>query len=253
MDNNNIPMSVGRIMRSASEPDLSLNEPITMTRMAISMVHLGHMDISPFEPYIQAIGEGYTPPNTPSPISVMRPLMIRGVFYNASRFVTLTPTRSFPNVPSVSPMSSIPPMSKSVVNYSNVVQTQLRLPMIDIPGPEGQRQWWNMLTFLPLDRDRYDRIRNLHPPTHRKFVGTCHQPDLLPATHWTLGGTYHLPELVRRPLIMTPEPISIPSDTMVRERPNIFKRFRRGVAKFGRYVRRRLSALCCHSKIHTIT
>jgi hypothetical protein len=21
--------------------------------------------------------------------------------------------------------------------------------MIDIPGHEGQRQWWNMLTFLP--------------------------------------------------------------------------------------------------------
>ena len=117
-------------------------------------------------------------------------------------------------------------MSKSVVNYSNVVQTQLRFPMIDIPGPEGQRQWWNMLTFLPLDRDRYDRTRNLPPATHRKFCGTCHQPDLLPATHWTLGGICHLPEPVRRPL--TPEPISIPSDTMVREQPNIFKRVSKG-------------------------
>jgi hypothetical protein len=29
------------------------------------------------------------------------------------------------------------------------MQTQLRFPMIDIPGHEGQRQWWNMLTFLP--------------------------------------------------------------------------------------------------------
>jgi len=234
-------MSVGRIMRSASESDLSLNEPITMTRMAISMVDLGHMDISPFEPDRQAFGEGHNPPNTPSPISVMHPLMIPSVFYNASRFVTPTPTRSFPNVPSVSPMSSIPPMSKSVVNYSNVVQTQLRLPMIDIPGPEGQRQWWNMLTFLPLDRDRYDRTRSLLPSTHRKFCGTCHQTDILPATHWTLGGTCHLSEPVRRPL--APEHISIPSDTMVRERPNIFKRFRKSVAKF----RRRLSALCCHS------
>jgi hypothetical protein len=44
MDNNNIPMSVGRIKRSASESDVSLNEPITMTRMAISMVDLSHMD-----------------------------------------------------------------------------------------------------------------------------------------------------------------------------------------------------------------
>ena len=251
MDNNNIPMSVGRITRSASESDVSLNEPITMTRMAISMVDLGQMDISPFEPHIQAIGEGLMPPNTPSPISVIPPLMIRGVIYNASRFVTPTPTRSFANVPSVSPMSSILPMSKSVVNYSNVVQTQLRFPMIDIPGPEGQRQWWNMLTFLPLDRDRYDRTRNLPPATHRKFCGICHQPDLLPATHRTLGGTCHLPEPVRRPL--TPESISIPSDTIVRERPNSFKRFRKGVAKFGGNFRRRLSGLCCHSKIHTIT
>jgi hypothetical protein len=32
---------------------------------------------------------------------------LRGVIYNASRFVTPTPTRSFANVPSVSPMSSI--------------------------------------------------------------------------------------------------------------------------------------------------
>lgn len=107
MDNNNIPMSVGRIKRSASESDVSLNEPITMTRMAIAMVDLSHMDILPFEPHIQAIGEGHIPPNTPSPFSVIHPLMIRGVIYNASRFVTPTPTRSFANVPSVSPMSSI--------------------------------------------------------------------------------------------------------------------------------------------------
>jgi hypothetical protein len=85
MDNNNIPMSVGRIKRSASESDVSLNEPITMTRMAISMVDLSHMDILPFEPHIQAIGEGHIPPNTPSAFSVIHPLMIRGVIYHRSR------------------------------------------------------------------------------------------------------------------------------------------------------------------------
>ena len=105
------------------------------------------MDISLFEQDIEEFSEGHTSPNTPLSISVIHPLMLRGIFYNASRFLTPTPTRSFPNVPSMLPMSSIPPMSKSVVNCGNIVEAQIRLPMVDIPGLEGQRQWWNISTI----------------------------------------------------------------------------------------------------------
>ena len=107
--------------------------------------------------------------------------MIRGVIYNASRFVTPTPTRSFANVPSVSPMTSILPMPKSVVNYSNVMQTQLRFPMIDIPGHEGQRQWWNMLTFLPQIKSNQIKkfyLKSVHFITIQHKLSRAFQTDM---------------------------------------------------------------------------